>query len=63
MLWLAAFLADKIPDWIPAWLREPGWWRPLTHIVRVFVFQHQTGGLFFVISKEEPWGTGWLQWS
>lgn len=50
---LAAFLADKIPDWIPARLGEPGWWRPLTHFVRVFVFEHQTGGLFFVIFLEE----------
>jgi membrane protein DedA with SNARE-associated domain len=53
VLKLAAFLADKIPDWIPDWLLEPGWWRPLTHFVRVFVMDHQTGGLFFVIFLEE----------
>jgi membrane protein DedA with SNARE-associated domain len=44
-----AFLADSLP-W---WLREPTWWRPLTHAVRVFVLEHQTGGLFFVIFFEE----------
>jgi membrane protein DedA with SNARE-associated domain len=53
MLTLAMFFADKIPDWIPGWLREPDWWRPLTHFVRVFVFDHQAGGLFFVIFLEE----------
>jgi membrane protein DedA with SNARE-associated domain len=53
VLALAAFLADKIPDWIPDWLLEPGWWRPLTHFVRAFVMDHQTGGLFFVIFLEE----------
>ena len=50
---LSAFLGDKIPDWIPNWLLEPSWWRPLTHFVRVFVMDHQTGGLFFVIFLEE----------
>jgi len=53
VLALAAFLADTIPDWIPDWLLEPGWWRPLTHFVRVFVMDHQTGGLFLVIFLEE----------
>lgn len=53
MLTLAMFLAEKIPNWIPDWLREPGWWRPLTHFVRVFVMDHQSGGLFFVIFLEE----------
>jgi membrane protein DedA with SNARE-associated domain len=50
---LTAFLAEKIPDWIPDWLREPTWWRPLTQAVRVFVMDHQAGGLFFVIFFEE----------
>ena len=49
MLALADFLADIVPDW----LREPGWLRPLTRAVRVFVMDHQTGGLFFVIFLEE----------
>ena len=49
MLALAVFLADIVPDW----LREPGWLRPLTRAVRVFVMDHQTGGLFFVIFLEE----------
>src|SRR6202795_688255 len=53
MLALTAFLADRIPEWIPDWLLEPGWWRPLTQFVRVFVMDHQTGGLFFVIFLEE----------
>jgi membrane protein DedA with SNARE-associated domain len=53
MVTLAMFLADKMPDWIPDWLLEPGWWRPLTHFVRVFVMDHQAGGLFFVIFLEE----------
>jgi membrane protein DedA with SNARE-associated domain len=53
VLALAAFLADKVPDWIPDWLLEPGWWRPLTHFVSAFVMDHQTGGLFFVIFLEE----------
>jgi membrane protein DedA with SNARE-associated domain len=46
---LTAFLAFDVPDW----LREPSWWRPLTHAVRLFVMEHQTGGLFFVIFFEE----------
>jgi len=49
MLALAAFLADNVPGW----LHEPGWWRPLTHALRIFLLQHQTGGLFFVIFFEE----------
>jgi membrane protein DedA with SNARE-associated domain len=49
MLSLAVFLAGVIPDW----LREPAWLRPLTRAVRVFVLEHQTGGLFFVILLEE----------
>jgi membrane protein DedA with SNARE-associated domain len=38
---------------VPAWLREPSWWRPLTRAVRLFVLDHQTGGLFCVIFFEE----------
>jgi membrane protein DedA with SNARE-associated domain len=49
MLALAAYLADNVP-W---WLQEPTWWRPLTRAVRLFVLEHQTGGLFFVIFFEE----------
>jgi len=49
MLALAAYLADNIPGW----LQEPSWWRPLTHAVRIFVLDHQSGGLFCVIFLEE----------
>ena len=49
MLALAAHLAKNVPGW----LREPGWWRPLSHAVRIFVLEHQTGGLFLVIFFEE----------
>lgn len=49
MLALAAYLADNVPGW----LQEPSWWRPLTHAVRIFVLEHQTGGLFLVIFFEE----------
>jgi membrane protein DedA with SNARE-associated domain len=49
MLAVAVFLANLLPGW----LREPGWWRPLTHALRLFVLDHQTGGLFFVIFFEE----------
>jgi membrane protein DedA with SNARE-associated domain len=49
MLALAAYLADSVP-W---WLQEPSWWRPLARAVRVFVLEHQTWGLFFVIFFEE----------
>lgn len=38
---------------LPSWLREPAWWRPLTHLVRLFVLDHQAGGLFLVIFLEE----------
>jgi membrane protein DedA with SNARE-associated domain len=38
---------------VPAWLREPSWWRPLTHFIRLFVLDHQSGGLFLVIFLEE----------
>ena len=46
---LASFIGFDIPDW----LREPTWWRPLTHAIRLFVLHHQTGGLFLVIFFEE----------
>lgn len=49
MLVHAAFLASLFPNW----LREPSWWRPLTHALRIFVLEHQTGGLFVVIFLEE----------
>ncbi len=49
MLAVAVFLANLLPGW----LREPAWWRPLTHALRIFVLDHQTGGLFFVIFLEE----------
>ena len=49
MLALAAHLANTLPGW----LQEPGWWRPLTHTIRVFLQQHQSGGLFVVIFLEE----------
>ena len=38
---------------VPGWLREPSWWRPLTHFISAFVLDHQAGGLFFVIFFEE----------
>ena len=38
---------------VPNWLLEPSWWRPLTHLIRLFVLDHQAGGLFFVIFFEE----------
>ena len=46
---LALFLTNEFL----AWVREPRWWRSLAHAVRVFVLEHQTGGLFFVIFFEE----------
>lgn len=46
-------LALSLSDNLPGWLQEPSWWRPLTHAVRIFVLQHQTAGLFFVIFLEE----------
>jgi membrane protein DedA with SNARE-associated domain len=46
-------LALSFSDNLPGWLQEPTWWRPLTHAVRIFVLQHQTAGLFFVIFFEE----------
>jgi membrane protein DedA with SNARE-associated domain len=45
----ATFPANEAPDWIG----EPGWWQQLVYDVQAFVFQHQTGGLFFVIFFEE----------
>jgi membrane protein DedA with SNARE-associated domain len=48
---LAFFLS--LSDNLPGWLQEPSWWRPLTHAVRLFVQQHQSGGLFLVIFLEE----------
>jgi membrane-associated protein len=38
---------------VPGWLREPSWWRPLTHALRVFLMDHQAGGLFLVVFLEE----------
>src|SRR6266853_3075820 len=49
MLVIAAHLAS----FLPGWLQEPSWLRPLTRAVRVFVMDHQTGGLFLVIFLEE----------
>ena len=48
---LRAFLDFDID--VPSWMREPGWWRPLTHFISAFVLDHQAGGLFFVIFFEE----------
>ncbi|HET7467215.1 MAG TPA: DedA family protein [Candidatus Dormibacteraeota bacterium] len=38
---------------IPTWLTDPGWWQELSRAARLFILQHQTGGLFFVILLEE----------
>ena len=38
---------------LPWWLQEPSWWRVLARQVRLFILQHQTGGLFTVILLEE----------
>src|SRR5579859_5561340 len=38
---------------LPGWLREPSWWRPFTHAIRVFLMEHQAAGLFLVIFAEE----------
>jgi membrane-associated protein len=46
-------LAVSVTDNLPGWLQEPTWWRPLTHAVRIFVLQHQAGGLFLVVFLEE----------
>jgi len=46
-------VAFSLSDNLPGWLQEPSWWRPLTHVVRVFVQQHQSSGLFLVIFLEE----------
>ena len=47
------FLAAHLSNFLPGWLQEPSWLRPLTHAIRLFIFQHQSGGLFFVIFLEE----------
>jgi len=49
MLLQAAHLAS----FLPGWLQEPSWLRRLTHVIRVFIFEHQSGGLFVVIFLEE----------
>lgn len=46
-------LAVQLASYVPGWLREPSWWRPLTHALRVFLMEHQSGGLFLVIFLEE----------
>ena len=47
------FLAAHLSSFLPGWLQEPSWLRPLTHAIRLFIFQHQSGGLFVVIFLEE----------
>jgi membrane protein DedA with SNARE-associated domain len=37
----------------PWWLQEPAWWHEWARQLRVFIFQHQTFGLFTVIFLEE----------
>src|ERR1700720_4491792 len=49
MLLIAAHLAS----FLPGWLQEPSWLRPLTRVIRLFILNHQAGGLFFVIFLEE----------
>lgn len=46
MLFLAAHL-------LAGWPFEPAWWHELTRAVRLFILEHQTGGLFCVILLEE----------
>ncbi|HLQ62799.1 MAG TPA: hypothetical protein VK131_13140, partial [Candidatus Acidoferrales bacterium] len=41
-----------VSDPIPRWL-EAGWLRPLRHLLRVFIDQHQAVGLGLVIFAEE----------
>jgi len=41
-----------VSDPIPRWL-EAGWLRPLRHLLRVFIDQHQAAGLGLVIFAEE----------
>lgn len=38
---------------LAGWPFEPGWWHELTRAVRLFILQHQTGGVFCVILLEE----------
>src|ERR1051326_2786959 len=40
-------------DALLAALQEPAWWHEMTRAVRLFILQHQTGGLFTVILLEE----------
>jgi len=49
MLLTAAHLTSSLP-W---WLQEPSWLRPFTHAIRIFILNHQAGGLFVVIFLEE----------
>ena len=46
-------LAAHLASFLPGWLQEPTWLRPLTRAVRLFILNHQAGGLFFVIFLEE----------
>ncbi len=34
-------------------MQGPSWLRPFTHAIRVFILQHQSGGLFLVIYLQE----------
>ena len=47
------FMAAHLASFLPGWLQEPSWLRPLTRVIRLFILNHQAGGLFFVIFLEE----------
>src|SRR5260370_21303202 len=49
-MWLRA---AHLASFLPGWLQEPTWLRPLTGAIRLFILYHQAGGLFFVIFMEE----------
>jgi membrane protein DedA with SNARE-associated domain len=47
------FMAAHLASFLPGWLQEPSWLRPMTRVIRLFILHHQAGGLFFVIFLEE----------
>jgi hypothetical protein len=53
MLALAPLLADRVPDWDSRSAARTNLAASVTQAVRVFLIEHQSGGLFFVIFLEE----------